>query len=873
MKKITLLILLFAVSFGYSQTFTYDFEGTLHGFVGDGGPGVTNGPGNDVLEITAGVSDWDNVQVTFPTPLDLSNAAENTLRFTIQSTTAAPGEVHQHGVSFQGGGGSYEANFQTVGTDVTNVELNFDAGLGSREKLVIFIDVNDLGPGSIVATPNVNGSPSGALSGTYIIDNLSLGFDPGTCSDNVLNNGEEQIDCGGPNCSPCATDMNPPTGFTAVAGTVGGTTVELLLNAMDDSGADITYDITYDGGGIAQTTGASGTETSLVIENLTPETAYTFMISASDASGNPAANNAISVMATTETLIALPFDFDNTLHGFIGDGGPGVTNGAGNDVLEVTAGVSDWDNVQVTFSDPIDLSDAANNTLRFTIQSTTAMPGEVHQHGVSFQGGGGAYEANFQTVGTDVLNVELNFDAGLGSREKLVIFTDVGDLGGVAATPNVNGASTAGLSGTYIIDNITLGADPVDSTPPTGFTATAGTSTPFSVELLLNATEDSAGLITYDITYNGGANMVQTTGDSGVETSFSVTGLTESTDYTFEVSASDAAGNPAANNAISVMATTLEDTSTPCAGFSSAASEGSFSVGYNYNFVTEANGTDVTITFEVLDTDKVGLVGQVFIMPSTFIDMTNNGSNSFSTTLTGQTNGSDITFSGRFPYAGGLVRTIEYTYTVGDDCSGLANDDCANAEVIDSADFGTTISGTNVGATDSGLTDGCVTGNDVWYSFTAVQDGEVNVTVDSGFQYAFYSDCMGTLIGSCNASLTTATTGNTYYLRIGDDGTTTRIAPGGFNLSISGSALSTDSFDLLSSLKIYPNPTNDSWNIEGANITIDTIEVYDILGKRVSTLKPNGSEATIDASNLRTGLYLAKLYSGDAVTTIKLVKN
>lgn len=201
------------------------------------------------------------------------------------------------------------------------------------------------------------------------------------------------------------------------------------------------------------------------------------------------------------------------------------------------------------------------------------------------------------------------------------------------------------------------------------------------------------------------------------------------------------------------------------------------------------------------------------------------------------------------------------------------NDDCDNAEVIDSADFGTTISGTNVGATDSGLSDGCVTGNDVWYSFTAVQDGEVNVTLDSGFQYAFYSDCMGTLIGSCNISLTTATTGATYYLRIGDDGTTTRRTPGGFNLSISGSALSTDNFDLLSSLKIYPNPTNNSWSIEGANVTIDTIEVYDILGKRVTTISPNASQATIDASNLRTGLYLAKLYSGDAVTTIKLVKN
>ena len=101
MKRFILLFIFLAAYFGNAQTLPFNFEGTLHGFVGAGGPVITNGAGNDVLEITAGVSDWDNVQVTFASQIDLSDAANNTLRFTMQSTTALSGEIHQHGVSFQ----------------------------------------------------------------------------------------------------------------------------------------------------------------------------------------------------------------------------------------------------------------------------------------------------------------------------------------------------------------------------------------------------------------------------------------------------------------------------------------------------------------------------------------------------------------------------------------------------------------------------------------------------------------------------------------------------------------------------------------------------------------------------------------------------
>lgn len=185
MSKITLLFLTLIVSIGYTQTLPFDFEGTIHGFVGTGGPVVTNGSGNNVLQIDAGVADWDNAQVTFPSKIDLSDASNNTLRFTIQSITAKDGEVHQHGVSFQSDGlGPVELNFTTTGQNVFDIVLNFGSGYTSRDRMLFFTDVNDFGVQS--GTGGQSGKGTAHLSGTYIIDNVSLGADP-VC-------GEENID-------------------------------------------------------------------------------------------------------------------------------------------------------------------------------------------------------------------------------------------------------------------------------------------------------------------------------------------------------------------------------------------------------------------------------------------------------------------------------------------------------------------------------------------------------------------------------------------------------------------------------------------------------------------------------------------------------
>ncbi len=222
----------------------------------------------------------------------------------------------------------------------------------------------------------------------------------------------------------------------------------------------------------------------------------------------------------------------------------------------------------------------------------------------------------------------------------------------------------------YVVGDTCGGTLPADTVAPTGFTATVGTVTSTSVQLLLNGSDDSNSVI-YTVTYNG--NTVTSTGVSGTEQPLVINNLTADTDYTFTVTAADAAGNVAANNPIVLQASTPEGIpNTACAGTSSEAAEGAFSTGYTYSFQTV--GTSVTATFQLLDTDKVGVVAYLWQQtPFVEMPMTPSGNLTFSRTVTDLTPGTVVTYAVKFAYAGGLSRTVYYSYTVGDNCSGTVD--------------------------------------------------------------------------------------------------------------------------------------------------------------------------------------------------------
>lgn len=73
---------------------------------------------------------------------------------------------------------------------------------------------------------------------------------------------------------------------------------------------------------------------------------------------------------------------------------------------------------------------------------------------------------------------------------------------------------------------------------------------------------------------------------------------------------------------------------------------------------------------------------------------------------------------------------------------------------------------------------------------------------------------------------------------------------------------------------VYPNPTTNNWNfVSNNNAQINTIQIVDMVGKVVLTKTANSNEVFLDASNLNTGIYFARIATATAIETVKLVKN
>lgn len=232
-------------------------------------------------------------------------------------------------------------------------------------------------------------------------------------------------------------------------------------------------------------------------------------------------------------------------------------------------------------------------------------------------------------------------------------------MGGVAGTIPSNFTQAA-----MVIDYVRVYQNTtVDNQPPTNFTATIGAVTSSTIELLLNG-NDNSGNVSYSINYSGGT--INTASPSGVQKSVVVPNLNPNTNYIFSISASDLSGNNYTLNPIVINATTTSVMG--CFGTSNLAQIGSFSTGYNYAF--ETLGTNVKITYGLLDTDKVGVVAFLWQQsPFGETQMTNVAGNIFTHTIMGQTIGSTINYGVKFAYSGGMSVTNYYSYVVGSNCA------------------------------------------------------------------------------------------------------------------------------------------------------------------------------------------------------------
>lgn len=106
-----------------------------------------------------------------------------------------------------------------------------------------------------------------------------------------------------------------------------------------------------------------------------------------------------------------------------------------------------------------------------------------------------------------------------------------------------------------------------------------------------------------------------------------------------------------------------------------------------------------------------------------------------------------------------------------------------------------------------------------------------------------------------------------YIMSICDlENNITRLSqPFTFNTNLSTSTFETESFTMSPNLA-------DGLVTFRANISLETLEVYNVIGQVVVTKTPNATNFTLDVSNLQSGTYFVKATAEGITTTQKLIK-
>lgn len=92
-----------------------------------------------------------------------------------------------------------------------------------------------------------------------------------------------------------------------------------------------------------------------------------------------------------------------------------------------------------------------------------------------------------------------------------------------------------------------------------------------------------------------------------------------------------------------------------------------------------------------------------------------------------------------------------------------------------------------------------------------------------------------------------------------------------FLFSFLSIAVFSQSNEIDQGIRLYPNPANNSFNIEYNNVNILKVEVYSIIG--IKELELTNNYRAINISTLSRGIYMVKIYTDKGHLVKKLVKN
>ncbi|MDA9070183.1 endonuclease [Arenitalea sp.] len=447
--------------------------------------------------------------------------------------------------------------------------------------------------------------------------------------------------------------------------------------------------------------------------------------------------------------------------------------------------------------------------------------------------------------------------------------------------------------GTPAQDRWNTTPDTEDPTTPAALTAANPTET--TVDLSWTASTDNTAVSSYDV-YIGGAFYVNT---SSHATTYTVTGLTASTAYTFTLLARDASGNQSSLSTSATETTTAPDTEDPTIPASLTASNPTAST-VDLSWTASTDNTAVT-SYDVY-------VGGVFYV--------NTGSNTTTYTVTNLTSETAYTFTILAKDAAGNTSTlsgsaIETTLVSSSSSKNLFFSEymegSSNNKAFEIANFtGSDITDLSIyqvklsanGAADwttntyNFPTGASITDNDVYVignGSLAVCTGVVDnsnssITGFNGndaiglFKNGVLIDIIGTLGDTATFGSNTTLVRNST---VAEGNTTFNINEWTASMSNTCSNLGQHSQTTLNlpkinnndflAIKLYPNPLNGDQLFIKTNEILN-VKIFSILGEKITDSSVDASKNYINVSNLNKGVYLVSISNGNKSVTKKLIK-
>lgn len=462
---------------------------------------------------------------------------------------------------------------------------------------------------------------------------------------------------------------------------------------------------------------------------------------------------------------------------------------------------------------------------------------------------------------------------------------------GIQAATDLYGAGSAEVIATtnafYAVGVGLAYSGPIDTiapTAPTGLTASETTTT--STKLTWVAATDNVAVTGYNV-YNGASLITTVTG-----LTYTATGLTASTAYSFSVKAKDAAPNLSASSNV-VNVTTLApvaDTTAPTAPTGLAAS------------ATSATSTSLTWTAA---TDNVAVTGYDVYQGTSLLSTVTTTTY----TVSGLTASTAYSFSVKAKDAAGNIslssNVVNVTTTapiVASYCSSEGNS--AASEMIGKVNFGTISNSSSAGTgyedytsistnvsrgtaytitvTPSWANRKFKEGYAIWIDFNA--DGDFN---DAGEQVLNLAATSSTSVSGTITIPTNATIGSTRMrVSMKYNGTPTACEffsygqVEDYTVVIDGAAFNgidstlakgvgsgKSSFDFT----LYPNPTTDFLNVSLNQNTIGSYKIYNSTGFEIQNGKTTSGNP-INVSGLGKGIYFLEFNNGEQNVTKTFAK-